>query len=149
MSEAGAAPIEFAFGVAVLLVPTLLIVLALPLWVERTSFARSLAREAGRALVTADSAADGQAHVRVLVDTMIANHSIEPEDVTLCQVAHERTRPAPSTCEPVPRLERGTAVTTRVTVRLPGLTIPGTGDPAGFHRTVSHTEHVERYRSLP
>jgi Flp pilus assembly protein TadG len=149
MNERGAAPIEFAFGVAILLVPTLLIVLALPLWVERTSLARSIAREAGRAVVTAGSADEGRDHVRVLVETMTANHGVAPEDVAVCQVAHDPSRSPPPTCGTVSRLERGTAVTTRVTVRLPGLSIPGMGETTEFHRTVSHTEHVERYRSLP
>lgn len=149
-SERGAVPIEFAVGIAVLLVPTLVLVLSLPQWVERTSLATAVAREAGRAVVVAPTAADGIAAAHALAATMTVNHGLDPQDVTLCLVAHPADVPAPSGCGSVTRLERGMAVTTRVTVALPGTRIPAIGTASdGFQRTVTHTEEVDRYRSLP
>lgn len=150
MIERGSVPIEFAAGIAVLLVPTVVLVLALPQWVERTSLATAVAREAGRTVVTADGAGEGIEAAVSLAGTMAANHGVDPQDVVLCFVSHPAGTAPPSGCGSVTDLQRGMAVTTRVTVRLDGITIPGTGRASdGFERTVTQTETVDRYRSLP
>lgn len=132
--EAGGVPVEFALGVGVLILPVALLVLSLPTWVERQSAARLAAQEAARAVVLADSLPAGLAAGETAAAQVAENHGIEPGDFTVSLTGD---------------LTRGEAITATVRARFPALALPGFGDAAGFSWTVTHTELVDAYRSLP
>lgn len=132
--EAGGIPIEFALGVGVLVLPVALLVLTLPTWVERQSAARLAAREAARTVVLADSLAAGVAAGEHAAARVAANHGIDPGDFSVTFAGS---------------LTRGDSVTAILVARFPATVFPGLGEVAGFDRTITHTEHVDYYRSFP
>lgn len=132
--EAGAVPIELALGVGVLVLPVALLVLTLPQWAERQSAARLAAREAARAVVLADTTAQGVTAGQAAAARVAANHAIDPGDF---EVAFAGS------------VLRGGAVTASVTARFPATAFPGLVDVAAFTWTATHTEQVDYYRSLP
>lgn len=132
--QAGSIPIEFALGVGVLVLPVALLVVTLPLWVERQSAARLAAREAARTVVVADDLGRGVAAGRDAAARVAANHGIPSEDFEVSFAGS---------------LDRGDAVTATLVARFPATAFPGLGDVAAFTWTVRHTEHVDRYRSFP
>lgn len=132
--EVGGIPIEFVLGVAVLLLPAVLLVVSLPTWVERQSAGRVAAREAARTVVVADTLSAGVAAGEQAAAEVAANHAIPPDDVDITLTG---------------RLDRQGAVTATVTLRVPGIAVPGMGGTGGFTWTTTHTERVDRYRSLP
>jgi len=74
--DRGTALVEFTYLAVLLLIP-LVYVLLLVFTLQRAAFAVSAAaREAGRAYVTADSAAAGAARARVVVDLTLADHGL-------------------------------------------------------------------------
>lgn len=132
--EAGGIPIEFALGIGVLVLPVALLVVLLPTWVERQSAARLAAREAARAVVLADAMDAGVAAGEDAVARIAANHGIDPDDFAVTFAGS---------------LARGDTVTATLAARFPATVFPGVGEAAGFTWTVTHTEHVDRYRSFP
>jgi hypothetical protein len=113
--------------------PTLLLVLTLPTWVERQSLARLVAQEASRTLAASRSWSDGVADATALARTIAANHGLGPGDLRLSLAG---------------RLERGATVSATVTVRVPASQVPGWGGIGGFALTEAHSEVVDPYRSL-
>ncbi|MBW3601628.1 MAG: hypothetical protein KY434_02880 [Actinobacteria bacterium] len=129
----GSVPIELCLGVGVLLLPTVLLVLTLPTWVQRQSLARLVAQEAARTLAASRTWPDGVADATALARTIAANHGLGPGDLRLRLDG---------------RLERGATVSATVTVRVPASRVPG-WDPVGdFAMTEAHREVVDPYRSL-
>lgn len=121
-------------GVSLLLVPTAVLVLALPTWVERQSLARVAAQEAARAVVLADDATLGEGAARAVVARTARNHGLTPGAVAV------RIEGG---------LRRGGVVTAVVSVRVPATTLPGLTGVAPFTVSSRHSERVDRYRSLP
>lgn len=132
--EAGGVPVEFALGVGVLVLPVALLVLTLPTWVERQSAARLAAREAARTVVVADSLAAGIAAGHDAAARVATNHGIDPADLPVTFAGS---------------LARGGTVTATVDARFPATAFPGLGAAGAFSVTITHTEHVDAYRSLP
>ncbi|HUH06478.1 MAG TPA: hypothetical protein VML96_01605 [Egibacteraceae bacterium] len=128
---------EFALGAGVLVLPVAMLVLVFPTWIERQSAARLAAQEAARAVVLADDCADGRRSAALLVEEIAANHELA-DGLTLTQ---------PAGC--AGELARGAIVTATVTVQMPLTAIPLIGRAGGFSWTVSHSERVDQYRSLP
>jgi hypothetical protein len=129
----GGVPIELCLGVGLLLLPTVLLVLTLPTWVERQSLARLVAQEASRALAASASWSEGVTDATALARTVAANHSLGLGELRLSLAG---------------RLERGATVSATVTVRVPASPVPGWGDVGGFDVTEAHSEVVDPYRSL-
>lgn len=132
--DRGSAPIELPLAVGLLLLPLAAAVAVMPTWAERQSMARLAAQEAARTIVLADTWEEGTAAADALAAQIAANHDIDPADLTL--VYHGALR-------------RGDTVTASATVLIPGVVLPGLGPVAGAHWTVSHTEAVDLYRSMP
>lgn len=142
--EGGGVPVEFAAAAGVLLLPIAILVLSLPTWLELRTVASVAAQEAAREAVLADTADAATVAGRAMVATIAVNHGLDRGALALCYAAD-----GDPCAERVASLERGDAVTTRVTVDLPALNFPLLG--AALHAvpyTASHTEHVDRYRSF-
>ncbi|MEW6474320.1 MAG: hypothetical protein AB1679_18870 [Actinomycetota bacterium] len=133
-SQAGTAVIETPLAVVLLLVPVALLVITLPAWPERQTVARAAATEAARSAVLADSWDEAVATGQAVVERTAANYGLAANDFVLDWSG---------------ALTRGSAVTARVTVRMPALAVPGLGSVDAWTWTASHTESVDRYRSIP
>jgi hypothetical protein len=126
--------IEFALGVGVLVLPVAALVLVLPGWAERQSMARVAAAEAARTVVVASDWATGIAAGGEVAAEVAANHGLAPGDLEAVRFSGS--------------LVRGDTVTAAVTVRVPLTVVPGLAAAGGFSVTASHSEPVDRYRSL-
>lgn len=145
----GHVAVELAVGLGLLVLPMAMVALSLPVWVQRHAIATAAAQEAARSVVVADTVEHGRDAARRIVAESAVNNGMDPADMQVCFVAHAHDLPAPGTCGAV-SLERGGAVTAHVSVRLPALSLPGLDvSLAEVTRTVSHSERVDRYRSVP
>jgi Flp pilus assembly protein TadG len=131
-SERGFVAIEFALSIGLLLLPVLLIVAALPSWVERQHAATVAAREAASAAAGAYPA-DGREAGRTAATEAVANYGIPPADV---DVSYDRDEQ-----------QRGGMISARVTIAMPAIVVPGLGTVGGFHWSVVHTRRIDDYRS--
>jgi hypothetical protein len=128
--------LELVAGVALLVLPVALVVLALPEWSSRQALARLAARDAARAATLAgwcDPAASARA-----VD----------------QLARAAGLPAGALrvvldCADGASLPRDGSVTARVTVSMPAITVPMVGAVPGWSWTAVHREPVDPYGSRP
>jgi hypothetical protein len=133
-SESGFVATEFAFGVAVLVLPVVLLVLTFPRWSERQVTARVIAREVARR-----AARDGMCDVsvaRALGTTMARNLGVAAGDVGVELV-----------CADGSALAAGSDIEARVTVAMPAVQMPGVGAVGAWSWTARHREPVDRYVS--
>jgi hypothetical protein len=133
-AESGFVATEFAFGVAVLVLPIALLVLTFPRWSERQVTARVIARE-----VTRRAARDGICEPRVaraLGASMARNLGVVPGDIGV-----------ELTCSDGAALAPGSDVEARVTVAMPAVELPGVGAVGAWSWTARHREPVDRYAS--
>ena len=131
-SEAGFVATELVVGVALLVLPVVLLVLTFPRWSERQTTARVIAREVARR-----SALDGvcdRGAARDLTVTMARNLGVAPRDVHLDLACADGSGLAP-----------GSDVEARVTVAMPAVQVPGVGAVGAWSWTASHREPVDRY----
>ena len=132
--DRGVAAIDMFAVIIVAMIPVFVIVMSVPSWVERMSFARVAAQEAARAAVLADTWADGQAQAGDLVTEIAANYDVPAGGSSLALSG---------------ALERGATVTATVSVQTPTLTIPFVTTVGSTTLSSTHTEIVDHYRSLP
>jgi hypothetical protein len=133
-AESGFVATEFAFGVAVLVLPVALLVLTFPRWSERQVTARVIGREVARR-----AASDGicdQGAARALGATMARNLGVAPADVSV-----------DLRCADGIGLEPGADVEAAVTVTMPAVQVPGFGAVGAWSWTARHREPVDRYAS--
>ena len=109
----------------------MLLVLTLPTWEQRAVDAQDAARNAARALVTADNWGDGVSAANQTVSDLVVGDGLPSEDLT---VTYSGT------------LDPGGTVTAAVTVVIPAGNLPGLGFVGELHYTASSTEHVDSYR---
>ncbi len=129
--ERGAVPIELALGVGLLLLPTAVLVLSLPGWVERQSMAGLAAEEAARALVLAGSTGGAAVRARAVVREVAANHGLDQDEVTDVAVTGS--------------FARGGTVRVTVSVSIPLVRLGE--EPLAFTWNVTRAEQVDLYRS--
>ena len=132
----GFVALELAAGVAVLVLPVVMLVASLPGWFDRQSTARQAAREAARALTLVgwcDKARAERVATRVATGANLSAPDIAV--VVDCQAG-----------DPLPR---DGSVTARVTVAMPGVDVPVIGSVAGWTWTAAHVEPVDPYGSRP
>ncbi len=132
--ESGFVATEFAFGVAVLVLPVALLVLTFPRWSERQVTARVIAREVARR-----SARDGvcdRAAARSAGAAMARNLGVAPAEVNVDLA-----------CADGAGLAAGSDVEARVTVAMPAVQVPGVGAVGAWSWTARHREPVDRYAS--
>ncbi|MCU1427271.1 MAG: hypothetical protein JWL83_1271 [Actinomycetia bacterium] len=130
--EEGFVAIEFAVAVGLLLLPVVLLVAALPSWVERQHAASVAAREAAAVAVRAFPQ-DGLGAAVAAAEETVANYGIPADaiDVTFDRVD----------------LRRGGTVSARVTIEMPAVVVPGMGTAGGFHWSVVRSRRIDDYRS--
>lgn len=134
--ERGFAAIELSAGIAVLVLPVVLLVATVPRWSERQGVARVAARDAAR-VVGLQGWCDRQAADRV-VGEVADGAGLDPAalEVTL-------------DCTPSATLPRGGAVTARVRIAMPALAVPMLGSVAAWSWTAQHRAPVDPYGSRP
>ena len=139
MTERGSAPIEFAVGVLVLLVPVALLVLSFGPALERRVLARSLAMDVARELVVSGGAVSAESVVRFsrLVET--SGVSLTAVRIGVCGGP---TRPV-DTIDACPLGARET-VEVEVEVEVEQV-LPGTPEVVSH----THTEPLDPFRSTP
>ena len=133
-AESGFVATEFAFGVAVLVLPVALLVLTFPRWSERQVTARVIGREVARR-----AARDGDCDLggaRVLGATMARNLGVAPDDVTVTL-----------SCADGAGLASGGVVEATVSITMPAVQVPGLGAVGAWSWTARHREPVDRYAS--
>jgi hypothetical protein len=133
-SESGFVATEFAFGVAVLVLPVALLVLTFPRWSERQVTARVVAREVARRAAR-DGLCDAGA-ARALGATMARNLGVAARDVSVDLACVDGAGLAP-----------GSDVEARVTIAMPAVQVPGVGAVGAWSWTARHREPVDRYVS--
>jgi hypothetical protein len=129
-----AAPITMALGVGLILLPIIALVLVLPTWAERTSDARDAARNAARALATANDWDSGVDAANRTVQEIATNNGLSPSDV---QTNYSGA------------LVPGATVTATITVTIPAVRFPGLAAFGATHFTANSTQQVDLYRPLP
>jgi hypothetical protein len=133
-AESGFVATEFAFGVAVLVLPVALLVLTFPRWSERQVTARVIGREVARRAAR-DGICDRGA-ARALGTTMARNLGVLPADVSV-----------DLRCADGVGLEPGADVEAAVTITMPAVQVPGVGAVGAWAWTARHREPVDRYAS--
>lgn len=133
----GFVAIEFVGGLGLLVIPTALLCIAMPTWVERESLSRTASREAARTYVLSSNSASGRAQAARSVAQIAANAGLEPGDLTLVGISGD----APG--------KRNGRATATVRVRIPSLVLPFENqvNAGNFSVTSRHTEPMDLYRS--
>jgi hypothetical protein len=132
--QGGFLAIEYAFGVAVLLIPVGLFVITAPSWPERQEVARVAAAEAARngvqqsTLVAAESVGEAAARQVAL------NYGVDPTNFAVTWTGD---------------VTRGNTLTAHVQVRMPALQLPGIASVGAWYWHVAHSEQVDQFRSYP
>ncbi len=131
---AGSAAVECSAGIALLLLPVVLLVALVPTWAERQGLARVAARDAARGVALVGWCD------RAGADAVVADHTGDlPADAARLDLD----------CTPGAPLARGGAVTARVTVAMPALVVPALGVGPGWQWTAVHRHPVDPYGSRP
>lgn len=135
MTERGSASLELALGMAMLVVPAVMMVASFSVWLEARSFVRAAAAEGARAAVLAE--ADPAAAGMLVVADMAAGRGFAAEEVAVSMCGG-------TVCV----LERGGFVTAAVSIDVPLVVTPW-GEVGGVTVSYTHAEPVDAYRSLP
>lgn len=133
-SDRGAAPLELALGLGLILIPVAVVALSVAPVFEHYNFARRAAAEAARTLVL--STENPEAEAEAVVDQLSAGHGVELDAVTVSFCGG-------TGCS----LDRGTVASVEVAVQVQQVSafLP-VGD---FTVRATHTEQVDPYRSRP
>ena len=134
--ERGFVAIELAAGAALLVFPVALLVASLPGWFDRQSVARQVARDAARAVVL-----DGSCRAEVAsdaADRIAIGAGLDPRELHI-----------DLDCVDGAALERDDAVTARVTIEMPAVSVPLIGSVGAGRWTTAHAEPVDPYGSRP
>lgn len=130
--ERGSASMELTLGIALLLVPVVMLVALLPSWLERHAVAGLLSREAARAFVLASDDSEARAAARTVAGLIAQDHRLTAGEWSLSLDGG---------------LAPGAVVVARTRVRVPAVTLPALGQVGGFTVTAEHREVVDPYRS--
>lgn len=131
-ADRGFVTVELVLGLALLLLPVTLLILALPTWFARQDLARLAAQQAARAAVVDESPAAGQRAAQAVG----GNGGLAAGQVTV-------------SFDPSSSFAPGGLVTVDVTVPMPAFVIPGIGSAGSFRWTATFSERVDTYRSAP
>ncbi len=132
--ERGAAPIEFALGLLVIVLPVTLVVLLVAPVFEARNFVRRAAAEAARAGVVAS--ADHIVEASTTIDDLAGRMGVGPDRLTV------------TFCEGAPcSWERGAVFT--VEISMPVSQVSDLLPVAGLTVSSKHSEQVDLYRSRP
>jgi hypothetical protein len=140
--DRGSMAISWLFGMTFLVVPSLMLVLAVPVWEARSVDASDLARAAVRALTLYPNWADAELAASQSVVQTEADDSLPSGDVT---ASFNYTLPIGGVIGADGALPPGSRVKASVTVLVPAGYIPGIGAYASFHYTASYTGRIDSY----
>jgi len=142
LNQRGHASVELALGVALLILPVALVVMAFAPWSERRVLAEAASAEAARAAVLRLDHSVGAD----VVAAMVAGHGLAGDQVRLgwCGGTPGPLSSPGGGCS----LGRGTVVAATVQVWVPLVMTPW-GGIGGLWVTGEHAEPVDLYRSLP
>jgi hypothetical protein len=127
----GFVAIEFVAGVALLLVPCLLLVAAVPVWSEREHAATVAAREAAR-YAAEHWPADTTDAATAIAQLEAVNLGVPISDIAVQLDVDDW---------------RGGQARVRVTVVMPAVVVPGIGRRGAWHWTATATLRIDDYRS--
>lgn len=137
---------EWLIGIALIIMPVIVIVASIAPWYQRANMATLIAQEAARTMVLADNWESGEIEARAVALEIAANHGFPggawcASPASGCvSIVFGGTTPGV--------LQRGTEISIQVEVPIPGVVVPGIGDVAEFQWTQTHTERVDDYRSI-
>jgi hypothetical protein len=142
VKDAGHAGIELALGIAVLVFPVALMVLAFGPWSERRVLAEAAAAEVARHVAVNLETAGAVA----LLERMAGRHGLEGSQVRLawCGAIPVALGGNAGACP----LSRGSEVSATVEVWAPLVSTPW-GEVGGLWVRGQHSEWVDLYRSIP
>lgn len=141
----GNATVEFVFVAVVAMVPLVYLVVAVAVGQRSSLAVTQAAREAGRAMATADSLAQGQARAAVAVRLALSDQGIDAADAVLITVAPGTDCDGPRvTPSLAPGAEFAVCVSRRVD--LPG--VPSLLEGRGVTTVGRFVVHVDDYRSV-
>jgi len=121
-------------AIGLLMFPMVMLVAAIPRWVETRSMAELAAQEAARTAALASDQGLGEVQGMARAVEIAANHGFGAGDI---EVVFSGV------------LDWGQEITATVTVDTPILDIPGIGTFAAADVVISHTERVDDFRSFP
>ena len=121
-------------AIGLLMFPLVMLVSALPRWVETRSMAELAAQEAARSVVLASDQGIGETVGLARAREIAENHGFGSADIDVSFSGI---------------LDWGQEITATVTVDTPILDVPGIGTFAAADVVVSHTERVDDFRSFP
>jgi hypothetical protein len=134
-SEAGSAsPLGLMLGLALIVLPTLVVVLSLPAWEGRVVDAQDAARVAVRALSEAPNWETGVAAAEAAIGAVASGDGLDGHDISESFSGD---------------LQPGGDVTASVSVAVPATRLPGLGLVAPLHYTAVSTAHVDDYEESP
>lgn len=141
--DSGNAVVEFVFVAVIVMVPLVYLVVAVAV-AQRSSLAvTQAAREAGRAMATADTATQGRARAEVAVRLALTDQGID-DDATMTTVAPSSGCDGPAV---TPTFAPGSEFAVCVTrqVDLPG--VPSIFEGRGVETVGRFVVHVDDYRA--
>jgi hypothetical protein len=128
--ERGFVATEFVISVALLLIPVVMLVAAIPQWVERRHVATVTAREAaGYASESFPADVSGADEIATVV---AANYGVEPSDIVV---------------ELFDDGVRGGQVRARVTIVMPALVVPFVGRVGRWRYSTEYSVRIDDFRS--
>ena len=141
-SETGSMTVSFLLGMTFLVIPSLMLMLAAPVWEARSTDASDEAHAAVRALALSPDWSQDQTDAAQAVADAIADEDIPSGDVS---ASYTYTLPAGGSIGADGSLPPGTLVTASVTVVVPAGFIPGIGTYASVHHTATYSETIDLY----
>jgi hypothetical protein len=140
--EAGSMTVSFVLGMTFLVIPSLMLMLAAPVWEARSTDASDEAHAAVRALALSPDWSEDQTNAAQALADAIADEDIPSGDVS---ASYTYTLPAGGTMGADGSLPPGTLVTVAVTVVVPAGFIPGIGTYASVHHTATYSGTIDLY----
>lgn len=139
----GFASAEWLAGIALVVLPAVIVALSVADWAERTLTAHTIADEVARAAVLAPHDAVVEAESARVARLIARNRGFDL--APSCSASGNRC----VTVDVRGRLVRGATITVEVVMPIPGVQLPLAGTVGGFHATVTASERVDDHRSIP
>lgn len=130
-AERGFVAVEFVGAIALLLLPSLMLVAALPRWSEREHAATVVAREVARAAVRVWPNDLGQ-EADEIVQEVATDLGVPPTDISVTVAADSN---------------RGGQVRVTATIVMPALVVPGVGAAGQWHWSTTSAARIDDLRS--